>query len=96
MKKNLNGPVIYLDPVTMTPTCSPNDCKNKFTKKHIETRELNFVWVGGPITHLYYQSFCEDCNKKMQTTNDKKMTSESIRRAKLNKGIDPLSQNATE
>lgn len=89
MKTKLNGPVIYLDPVTLNPTCSPSDCKDKFTKKVIEKRELNFVWVGGPIIHFYYQSFCNECSKKIQTSEDKKMTAESIRRGKLNRGIDP-------
>jgi hypothetical protein len=89
MKKQLHGPVVYLDPITMLPTCGPKDCKEKFNTKKIDVRTINEKWIGGPYTFLYHYTLCDECNKQMQTTQDKTLTNDSVRRSKNNKGIDP-------
>lgn len=88
MKKNLNGPVIYLDPKTLLPTCNPYICKDKFFSLH-EIKETNYKWVGGPVKHRFHYSICSECNRRTITSQDKKLTDESFKAGTKNQGIDP-------
>lgn len=89
MKKNAPSPVVYLDPVTGKKLCDSEQCKNKFTIRKYEVKETNYKWTGGPVTHKYFYSLCEECGRKNTTNKDKALTSQSFTRGTNNKGIDP-------
>jgi len=88
MKKNSHGPVIYLDPETLLPTCNPSLCKDKLVN-YYEVKETNYKWVGGPVKHKFYYSICNQCNKRTITNSDKKFTDISYKAGIKNQGIDP-------
>jgi len=88
MKKNFNGPVVYLDPKTLLPTCNPTICKDKI-KSFYEIKETNYKWVGGPVKHRFYYSICSECNRRTITNLDKKLTDQSYKSGTRNQGIDP-------
>lgn len=83
------GPVVYIDPVTNSPKCTPTSCIDKFTE-HFEIKETNYRWVGGPVLHKFHYSICEDCKTRTITNEDKKKTNESYKRAVNNNGTDPI------
>lgn len=87
------SPVVYIDPLTGKTTCNPTLCKEKFTVKKFDIVETNYKWSGGPVTHRFHYSFCEECNRRTITNNDKKLTSESFKRGTNNQGIDPEVNN---
>lgn len=89
MRDRSNGPVIYIDPITGKPKCTPSDCKDKL-QQYNEVIETNYKWVGGPVKHTFYYSICQECNTRTITNQDKKKTDESYKRGTNNKGIDPL------
>ena len=76
MKKNAPSPVVYLDPVTGKKLCDSEQCKNKFTIRKYEVKETNYKWTGGPVTHKYFYSLCEECGRKNTTNKDKALRSE--------------------
>ena len=82
------GPVVYIDPATNLPKCTPVSCIDKL-KEYFEIKETNYKWVGGPVLHKFYYSICSDCNTRTITSKDKKQTDESYKRAIENNGNDP-------
>jgi len=89
MKKNAPGPVIYLDPKTGQPVCDSVKCKDKFNTRKYDVKETNYKWSGGPVTHKFYYSLCDECGRQNITNKDKALTGQSFRRGTLNKGVDP-------
>ena len=89
MKKNLNGPVIYINPKTGLPQCEAKACQKKFTVSKFRVKETNYKWIGGPVKHKFHYSLCEECGILGATSKDKALTSESYKRGTLNKGVDP-------
>jgi len=81
------GPVIYIDPSTNQPKCDPTICANKFTS-YFEIKETNYKWVGGPVFHKYHYSICKECGTRTITSNDKKLTDISYKKAIDNNGKD--------
>jgi len=53
MKKQLNGPVYYIDPVTGEKKCEAKACRKKFTINKFYVKETNYKWVGGPVIHMF-------------------------------------------
>jgi len=49
MKRQLNGPVVFIDPVTGKALCDSVQCKNKFKDIKYNVKETNYKWVGGPV-----------------------------------------------
>jgi len=88
MKKITHGPVVYINPISGLPKCSPKDCVNKF-QSFCEIKETNYKWIGGPVFHEYYFSICRECNTRTITTFDKKRTDQSYKNAIKNNGKDP-------
>jgi len=82
------SPVIYIDPKTNLPKCTPEICKEKFIGKY-EIKETNYKWVGGPVTHKFHYSICKECNTIYLTGHDKKRTDESFKRGTEHNGLDP-------
>lgn len=82
------GPVVYIDPNTNLPKCTPETCVDKL-QEYFEIKETNYKWVGGPVLHKFYYSICNDCNTRAITSKDKKQTDDSYKRAINNNGIDP-------
>lgn len=82
------GPVVYIDPVTNLPKCTPDSCMDKL-QEHFEIKETNYKWVGGPVIHKFFYSICDDCNTRTITSKDKKQTDNSYKRAIENNGVDP-------
>ena len=91
MRDRSHGPVIYIDPTTGLPKCTPKDCIDKLDSC-CEVKETNYKWVGGPVFHEYYYSICRDCGTRTITTLDKKKTDLSYKNAIQNNGIDPKVQ----
>ncbi|NBP02208.1 MAG: hypothetical protein EBU90_19210 [Proteobacteria bacterium] len=89
MKKKSHGPVVYIDPRTGLPKCSPDQCKDKLVE-HIEVIETNYKWVGGPVKHYFHYSICDECNTRTITNENKNKTDSSYKRAiKVGNGVDP-------
>ena len=88
MKHKKNGPVVYIDPSTGLPKCSPDKCADKLTE-YSEFKETNYKWVGGPVYHIYYYSICKECNTRTITASDKRKTDQSYKIAIDNNGVDP-------
>jgi hypothetical protein len=66
-----------------------NTIEQQITTAYNHVRTINEKWIGGPYTFLYHYTLCDECNKQLQSTQDKTMTNDSVRRSKNNKGIDP-------
>jgi len=96
MKKQKHGPVVYIDPITNKPKCSPIECKNKLVE-YSEVKETNYKWVGGPVKHYFYYSICDECGTRTITNEDKKRTDASYKKAiNVGNGIDPDIQRILE
>jgi hypothetical protein len=89
MKKQLNGPVYYIDPVTGEKKCEAKACRKKFTINKFYVKETNYKWVGGPVIHMFHYSLCNECGMLGATSKDKSLTSASYKRGTENKGVDP-------
>lgn len=82
------GPVVYIDPGTGLPKCTPETCVDKL-EQFFEIKETNYKWVGGPVIHKLHYSICNDCKTRTITNKDKKQTDDSYKRAIQNDGYDP-------
>lgn len=89
MKKQLNGPVVYIDPKTGLALCDSVKCKKKFTINKYSVKETNYKWSGGPVIHKFYYSLCEECGRSNSTNKDKGLSGQSFRRGTMNAGVDP-------
>jgi len=89
MKKQLNGPVVYIDPKTGLKLCDSVKCKKKFTVSKFRIKETKYKWHGGPVIHKFHYSECVECGRSNATSKDKVLTNESFKRGTLNAGMDP-------
>lgn len=89
MKKQLNGPVVFIDPATGKALCDSVQCKNKFKDIKYNIKETNYKWVGGPVIHKQYYSICNECGRSHSTSKAKSLTGQSFKRGTENAGKDP-------
>jgi len=89
MRNRKHGPVVYIDPSTGLPKCTPDDCADKLIE-YSEVKETNYKWVGGPVYHRFYYSICQECNTRTITSSNKRKTDQSYKIATENAGIDPI------